>query len=164
MESKLNELVGVEFIFSTLKYKVKKVKEVNGKAVIETDRRTFCFLPSELGDWMANIKILDTTEIKKGQLEVLPAPEVKSFIGGGMIPGKEWKPSKEVVTEPTALQTEIIKTNQLSRRITDKLEAFFNELAEGPGEETYKKAAAMVNASNAIMNMQVANYKFLTLK
>ena len=81
-----------------------------------------------------------------------------------MIPGKEWKPSKEVVTEPTALQTEIIKTNQLSRRITDKLEAVFNELAEGPGEETYKKAAAMVNASNAIMNMQVANYKFLTLK
>lgn len=151
MESKLNELVGVEFIFSTLKYKVKKVKEVNGRAVIETDRRTFCFLPSELGDWMENIKILDTTEIKKEQLEVLPVPEVKVY-------------AKEVVAEPTALQTEIIKTNQLSRRITDKLEAVFNELADGPSDETYKKAAAMVNASNAIMNMQVANYKFLTLK
>lgn len=151
MQSKLNELVDVEFLFSTLKYKVKKVKEVNGKAVIETDRRTFCFLPSELVDWMANIKILDATEIKKEQLEVVSAPEVKVY-------------TKEVVNVPTALQNEIIKTNELSRRITDKLEAVFNELSDAPGEETYKKAAAMVNASNAIMNMQVANYKFLTLK
>lgn len=151
MQSILNELVDVEFIFSTLTYKVKKVKEVNGKAVIETDRRTFCFLPSELGDWMANIKILDATDVKKKKREVVPAPEVKVY-------------TKEVVNVPTALQNEIIKTNELSRRITDKLEAVFNELSDAPGEETYKKAAAMVNASNAIMNMQVANYKFLTLK
>jgi hypothetical protein len=151
MQSILNQLVDVEFIFSTLTYKVKKVKEVNGKAVIETDRRTFCFLPSELGDWMANIKILDATDVKKKKREVVPAPEVKVY-------------TKEVVNVPTALQNEIIKTNELSRRITDKLEAVFNELSDAPGEETYKKAAAMVNASNAIMNMQVANYKFLTLK
>jgi hypothetical protein len=151
MQSKLNELVDVEFLFSTLIYKVKKVKEVNGKAVIETNRRTFCFLPSELDEWIKNIKILDATEVKNKKREVVPAPEVKVY-------------TKEVVLVPTALQTEIIKTNELSRRITAKLEDVFNELADGPSDEIYKKAAAMVNTSNAIMNMQVANYKFLTLK
>jgi len=61
-------------------------------------------------------------------------------------------------------QAEIIKVNGVSARITEKLEAVFDLLAENPNEETYKKAKAMVDASNAIVNVQMANYKFLTLK
>lgn len=145
MQTILNELNNQIFTFEKKEYKVTGVSVKFEKAVIKTDKgRTWVFYPHELPVFMDKITIIN--------------PDV-------LISEKsEWMPSKEVVSTQTPLQTEIILNNQQSRRITDKLEDVFNELSSDPNEETYKKARAMVDASNAIVNMQLANYKFLTLK
>lgn len=140
----VSELIDKIFSFENKEYKVIKVSVKFQKAVIETDKRTFVWFPHELNDFMDKITIINP---------------------GALISEKEeWLPSNEVATELTPLKAEIIHTNEQSRRITDKLEAVFNELSDKPNETIYKKARAMVDASNAIVNMQLANYKFLTLK
>ena len=141
MQTILNKLINKSFYFESKKYNVIEASEKLGKAVIKTDKRHFILYPDELTDFMVKITIVTFDSVKD------------SFL-----------PSNELVAEATPLQKEIIHTNEQSRRITDKLEAVFNELANSPKEETYKKAKAMVDASNAIVNMQLANYKFLSLK
>ena len=136
----VNELIDKIFSFENKEYKVLEVSVKFQKAVIKTDKRTFVWFPHELKDFMDKITIVDNVD------------------------KTEFLPSNDVVAELTPLQAEIIHANQQARRITDKLEDVFNELASKPKEETYKKAKAMVDASNAIVNMQLANYKFLTLK
>lgn len=137
----VNELIDKVFSFENKEYKVIEVSVKFQKAVIKTDKRIFVLFPHELEDFMEKITIIDSDV------------ESETFL-----------PSKEIIDEITPLKAEIIHTNKQSRRITDKLEEVFNELACSPKEETYKKAKAMVDASNAIVNMQLANYKFLTLK
>ena len=140
----VNELIDKIFSFENKEYKVREVSVKFQKAVIITDKRTFVWFPHELNEFMEKITIIDP---------------------GALVSEKEeWLPSNQVAAELTPLKAEIIHTNKQSRRITDKLEAVFNELADKPGEATYKKAKAMVDASNAIVNMQLANYKFLSLK
>jgi hypothetical protein len=136
----VNELIDKIFSFENKEYKVTKVSVKFQKAVIETDKRTFVWFAHELSDFIEKITIVE--DVKKS----------------------EFLPSNEVVSKMTPLKAEIIHTNEQARRITDKLEDVFNELASKPKEETYKKAKAMVDASNAIVNMQLANYKFLSLK
>ena len=136
----VNELIDKIFYYQDRKYKVIEVSVKFQKAVIKTDKKTFVWFPHELKDFMDKIAIVES------------------------INKSEFLPSTDVVDELTPLKAEIIHANQQARRITDKLEAVFNELASKPKEETYKKARAMVDASNAIVNMQLANYKFLTLK
>jgi hypothetical protein len=55
----------------------------------------------------------------------------------------------------------VVKTD---RQTFVKLESEIDEISSNPSEEMYKKASAMVAASNAIVNVQLANYKYLTLK
>ena len=136
----VNELIDKIFYFQDKKYKVIEVSVKFQKAVIKTDKKTFVWFPHELKDFMDKIAIVDNVD------------------------KTEFLPSNDVVDELTPLKAEIIHANQQARRITDKLEAVFNEMALEPNEKTYKKARAMVDASNAIVNMQLANYKFLSLK
>lgn len=142
----VNELIDKVFTYENKKYKVLSVDVKNQKAIILTDRRTFVFLSGELNDFMDKIIVLN--------------PSVESL--------EVFKPigyqKKELVSDMTVLKAEIIHNNAQARRITDKLEIVFNELSVDPKEATYKKARAMVDASNAIVNMQLSNYKFLSLK
>jgi len=140
----VNELIDKIFSFENKEYKVTKVSVKFQKAVIETDKRTFVWFPHELKDFMEKIVLINPDSLVSEK--------------------EEWMPSNEVVSEITPLKAEIIHTNAQARRITNKLEDVFNELATAPTEKTYKKAKAMVDASNAIVNMQLANYKFLSLK
>lgn len=140
----VNELIDKIFSFENKEYKVLEVSVKFQKAVIKTDKRTFVWFAHELKDFMSKIVVINPDSLVSEK--------------------EEWMPSNEVVSEITPLKAEIIHTNAQARRITDKLEDVFNELASKPKEETYKKAKAMVDASNAIVNMQLANYKFLTLK
>lgn len=144
MQTILNQLTDKIFTFEKKQYKVLEVFVKLEKAVIKTDKRSFVLYPHELQDWMDKIVIIN--------------PDL------AISNKEEWLPSKDVVSEMTVLKAEIIHTNAQARRITDKLEDVFNELAGRPKEETFKKAKAMVDASNAIVNMQLANYKFLSLK
>jgi len=143
MQNKVNQFIGISFVYEKKLHKVESVKIVNHKAVIKTDRQTFVKLESELDDFLEEIDFRELSKLEQKE---------------------PWLPAKEGVREMTVLEAEIIHTNSQSRRITDKLESVFNELAICPKEETFKKAKAMVDASNAIVNMQLANYKYLTLK
>lgn len=142
MQTNIDQLFsGKIFLFENKTYKVISVKETNGKAVIKTDRQTFVRLESELTDFLFSIEFLDE-KIKQDS----------------------YCPTVDLIKELTPLKAEIIRINEQSRRITDKLEDVFNDLSVNPSEETFKKAKAMVEASNAISNMQLTSYKFLALK
>lgn len=142
----VNELLDKVFTYDNKKYKVLSVEIKNQKAIIVTDRRTFVFLSGELNDFMDKIILLNP-----------PVENVEVMKPAGY-------QTKELVSDMTVLKAEIIHNNAQARRITDKLEDVFNELSADPKDATYKKAKAMVDASNAIVNMQLANYKFLSLK
>ena len=149
MQNRIDSLVGRSFIFSTLKYKVKKAKIINGNAVIITDRKPFNFYPAEFNDWYRNIQICEDSEDKI------------------MVPSKvinEWIPPVKIENVPSPLQVEIVVAESNAQKVSNKLMEVFETLAESPTEETYKKAAAMVNVSNSIVAVQMAQIKFLSLK
>lgn len=134
MKKILEDFADASFAFEGKKYKVEKAKIINNIAVIKTDRVTFSKTESELQAFY------DEVEFIAAEAGV-------------------------VVAESNVLHAEVIQTNKLSNRLTESLEAVFNEFANGQAtDQTYKKADAMVKASNAIIKVQMANYKFLTLK
>jgi len=138
MQSKFGQLVNKSFVYQNKTHKVLDVKDIYGKIAIITDRQTFSKLESDFDAFMEEI---DVRELSVFEEKVV------------------------VVRKEHVYQGEIIKANNLSARITEKLEAVFDELSgEKPSEETFKKASAMVGISNAVVNVQMANYKFLTLK
>lgn len=145
MQTILNDLNNRSFLLDKKIHKVMLTKIVNGKAVIKTNIQSFVKLPSEMDAFFDSIVMVEKTS---------------------ELPENDFLPSKDVVHTTTALQQEIIYNNAQSRRVTDRLEDIFNELSSQNkiSEETYKKAKAMVDASNAIVNMQMVNYKFLALK
>lgn len=156
MLSKLNQFVGEIFIFSTIKYTVLEVKIVNQKAIIKTDRRTFAFLERELDDFIETIKFLDVEHSKNSATPGEKSLEVQN------IWSLENEGKKAVQSSP--LQVEIIVAESNAQKVSSKLMEVFDSLSESPTEETYKKAAAMVNVSNSIVAVQMAQIKFLSLK
>lgn len=128
------------FLYAFKKHIVKNVKIVNGNAVIKTDRKTFVKTQTELEEFYNDVKFVDEDVVDLN---------------------KEYVP---VVSENTSLNAEIIQANSLTGRLTNSLEEIFNELAYGdPTDKTYRKAEAMVRATNAIVSVQLANYKYLSL-
>lgn len=156
MQNKLNQFVGERFIFSTLEYKVLEVKIVNQKATIKTDRRTFVFLESELDDFMEVIKFVDVENFSKKSIEPKKELHVQTI----------WSQEQNIqqVAKYSPLQAEIVVAESNAQKVSNKLMEVFNLLADSPTEETYKKASAMVNLSNSIVNVQMAQIKFLSLK
>jgi len=146
MLEKLELLKGSYFVFAKLKYLVKGVKVITGNAVIITDRKTFNFLPSEFEDWYEAIDIFSGND-------PTVVPERKA-----------WIPEVIVPTKTTPLQAEVIVAESNAQKVSNKLMDIFDSLAGSPNEETYKKAAAMVNVSNSIVNVQMAQIKYLSLK
>lgn len=144
MEALLNKLNNKSFKLNSKTHKVMSTNIVDNKAVIKTNLQSFVKLPSEMDVFMKSIEIIENT-IEK--------------------PKKNLCPTKNMIPIATPIQEEIIENNARSRRVVDRLEDVFNELSSSNkiSEETYKKAAAMVSASNAIVQMQMINYKFLAL-
>jgi hypothetical protein len=144
MQSKFNQLVGKSFVYKSKFYEVLDVKDVFGKIAIITNGRTFSKLENDFDEFMNEIDFRDLSNLEKKE---------------------SWIPStNEFVKKDHVHHAEIMKANDLSGRMTEKLEAVFDEISNNPSEEIYKKASAMVAASNAIVNVQMANYKYLTLK
>lgn len=156
MQNKLNQFLGVRFSYNTLIYKVLEVKIVNQKATIKTDRRTFVFLESELDDFIEAIKFLEVKTSKLTDGSVEKSLEVQK------IWSSENEGSKEVQLSP--LQAEIIVAESNSSKVNAKLMDMFDLLSKKPTEMTFKQASAMVNVSNAIVSVQMAQFKFLSLK
>jgi hypothetical protein len=138
MQSKLDQL-GKGFIKDKKTYVVERTAVKMGKAYVYTDRSTFVLYENELDDLIASVEVCDEVDF-----------------GNGI-----------VVYEPKGLTNkltqQITEQNGLSKRMCLKLEQVFDELSSNPGEEVYKKAKSMVEVANSIVNVQMANYKYLTM-
>jgi DNA-directed RNA polymerase subunit E'/Rpb7 len=151
MQNLLNKIDGKFFKYNGKIYTVRETKIVNQKGVILTDGSSFVKTKAEMEVFLDEIEIL----------EVLP---VKSFIPGCVTGVDYYKPSDELVLKSSPLQAEIVVAESNAQKVSNKLMEVFNSLADSPTEETYKKASAMVNVSNSIVAVQMAQIKFLSLK
>lgn len=139
MQSKLDQL-GKAFVKDKKTYIVESTNVYQGKAYVYTDRKTFVLFENELDALIELVEVCDVDDEK-------PSCSL---------------PAKPILKNST-MNIQIVEHNNLSTRITEKLEKVFDELSSSPGEEVFKKAKSMVEVSNSIVNVQMANYKYLTL-
>ena len=137
MQDKLNQLVGKDFLYKGNQYRVKKVKEVRQRAVIETDKRSFVFAEAEFDDFMEEIDIRELSVFEKNTVKVVPENKVHDV--------------------------EIVQSNNVAVRMIDSLMVVFDELSNSPTDETYKKAKAMVDVSGAVVNAQALQLRLKML-
>lgn len=79
----------------------------------------------------------------------------------------EKQPESDTKNTPSAVQSikaEIIESNSVNKRMSDSLMEVFETLSKEPKEEDFKKADAMVKVANAIVGVQMAQFKYLSLK
>lgn len=160
MQKTINKLNGKSFRYYGKVYTVKSTKLVNYKAVIMTDSSSFVKTESELSAFMDDIEF-----VKKEDLKVN-----KSFVSTmNPVLMDEIQKAKEVNNNSlpekvSPLQVEIIAAETATQKVSNKLMEVFESLCDNPTDDTYKKAAAMVNVSNSIVNIQMAQIKYLSLK
>lgn len=150
MQKNLNKLEGKAFKYCGNTYEVTEIKIVNHKAVIKTSRQTFVKTPSELDAFMDDIEF-----VKLEKKEASPANGIDL---------SAWKPEKKLVDGLTVFNAEVVAAESAAQKLSNKLMDVFDSLADKPTEESYKKASAMVNVANSIVNVQMAQIKFLSLK
>jgi len=139
MQSKLDQL-GKAFIKDKKTYVIDSTAVKMAKAYIYTDRKTFVLYENELDELIACVEVCEVPEELSNQsLQAKPM-----FLNA-------------------AIGQQISRQNTLSNRMSTKLEEVFDELSGNPSEETYKKAKSMVEVANSIVNVSMANYKYLTL-
>lgn len=164
MQKTINKLNGKSFRYCGKVYKVKSTKLVNYKAVIMTDSSSFVKTESELSAFMDDIEFVKKEDLKvdksfvstmepRGELRDKRDFELKAKEVNNSLPEK---------TSP--LQVEIIAAETATQKVSNKLMEVFESLCDNPTDDTYKKAAAMVNVSNSIVNIQMAQIKYLSLK
>jgi hypothetical protein len=139
MQSKLDQL-GKAFIKDKKTYVIDSTAIKMGKAYVYTDRKTFVLYENELDELIASVEVCEVPE----ELSNKSLPAKPMFLNA-------------------AISQQITRQNTLSNRMSTKLEEVFDELSGNPGEETYKKAKSMVEVANSIVNVSMANYKYLTL-
>jgi hypothetical protein len=150
MQDKIELFEGKSFMHEALVYQVERVKVVSGNLMIKTDRKMFVKYPGEVDVFLNNIRFVEPV--------TKPFEKVKKNFVKVSISENRKMPLESVVA------VEIRKANDLASDMTSKLKAMFDVLADEPSDSAYKKAQAMVNTSNAIINVQMANYKYLLLK
>lgn len=151
---KISELENREFVLDKVRYRVISVRKVQGRDVVLTDKRTFTFFPTETADWLEKIEVVDLVAEQQQKDAALYEKTV----------GIKKEPDAVAVMQPKALPAEIIHSTSMTEKVSGKLFEMFEKLSDNPSEEDYKKATAMVNVSNAIVNAQVTQLKFLMLK
>jgi hypothetical protein len=137
MQSKLDQFVDAAFKLDNKIYNVLDVSVKSLKANIKTDRRTWVLYESELDDLIEKIEFCE-----------------RSFLPMSI------RQSESV----SILNNQIINQNNLAERLSKKLEEVFDDISGTPNEADHKKAVSMVNVANSIVNVQMANYKYLTLR
>jgi len=159
MQNTINKLNGKSFRYCGKVYTVKSTKIVNYKAVIMTDSSSFVKTESELSAFMDDIEFVKKEDFKVD----------KSFVSTlNPVLTAEIQKAKEVINsipeKISPLQVEIIAAETATQKVSNKLMEVFESLCDNPTDDTYKKAAAMVNVSNSIVNIQMAQIKYLSLK
>jgi hypothetical protein len=157
MQTILNELNNKVFTLENKRYQVLETSLKLDKIVIKTDKRSFVLYKYELEDWIAKIEIINIeleVPVKRDFFDTKERCQARS----------DFPEAKKVSVIEQSLQAEIIVAETNASKVSEKLMEVFNALSENPTESTYKKAAAMVNVSNSIVNVQIAQIKFLSLK
>jgi hypothetical protein len=137
MQDKIDLITGKSFMLDRLLYKCEFAKKVSQNLMIKTNRKTIVLEPKEIEIFFNVIEFVGPAN-NSANIEKMPISNV--------------------------VNVEIRKANELASDMTSKLKAMFDVLAEEPTPSAFKKADAMVKASNAIVNVQMANYKYLLLK
>jgi hypothetical protein len=147
MQNELNKLNGKSFKYCGKIYTVKETKIVNGKAAILTNGQTFIKSEVQLKAFIEDIEFVkketiadDSSETKAISAMQLLKQDIKVF------------------------NAEVLAAETVAQKLSNKLMEVFDSLSDKPDEATYKKASAMVQVSNSIVNIQVAQIKFLSLK
>jgi hypothetical protein len=128
---------GKSFLFEKKRYDVTKTKFQDLKFMIFTEQRTFVYYETELDDFVTKIEFLSDVE----KVSTSPAVSSNSF------------------------KAEIIRVSDRSLRIAEKLEDVFNDIYKSDNDDAkIKKAASLVQISNAIVANEVARFRFLNLQ
>lgn len=162
MQSNLDKLKEKSFKYCGKSYTVKELKIVNSRAVILTDRQTFVKTSTELSAFMDNIefvKVLKPADVVPSLIKEVYNDSV-DVVKGNILP-----PPVDLVPEiAVALVPEIVVAKGNAEKVSDKLMEMFEKLSDKPTKGTYEQATAMVNMANSIVNVQMAQIKFLALK
>jgi hypothetical protein len=140
---KLQFLNGKSFRYkeTTAVFNCTNVKVVNQIGVVLTNRGTKNYLPSEVMAFIESIEICEPEAVKQAAIAVVNRAEFLAV--------KE--ETSFAMTE--VVNAEIIQSNQVLGRISEKMESMFNVLAGDPLDADIKQAEAMVKASNAIVSI-----------
>jgi hypothetical protein len=135
---KLNEFIpGTSFLFEKRRYDVTKTKFQELKFMIFTKQRTFVYYETEFDEFVTKTEFL--FNVGPG----IAAPAVSNNI----------------------YEAEIIRVSDRSLRISEKLEDLFNDIYKSDNDDVkIKKAASLVQISNAIVANEVARFRFLNLQ
>lgn len=157
MNEKIKLFENSQFMYLGKTFKVMNCKVQYHKAMIFTDRQTFVKYETELDAFLTEIEfITDSSSIAKVLDEEKETVRTEAVA--------EIKAKGEVIL-PNVHHAEIMNSNQRAMRISEKLEAVFNEISDGDADEKkLKKAGAMVQLSNAIVNNEMMKFKYLNLK
>lgn len=137
---KLSEFTsGRSFLFEKKRYDVSNTKYQDLKFMIFTSQRTFVFYDTELEDFISKLEFLSDEAVEK--IKQTTAVTTNSY------------------------KAEIIRVNDRSLRISEKLEDLFNDIYGSENDDAkLKKAASLVQISNAIVANEVARFRFLNLQ
>ena len=135
-------LDGRSFSYCGKEYHCSQVAFKMGRYTIYTDKRTFVKTESEYNAFLDDIKLIQKKKMSEKQ------------------------PESDTKNTPSAVQSikaEIIESNSVNKRMSDSLMEVFETLSKEPKEEDFKKADAMVKVANAIVGVQMAQFKYLNL-
>jgi len=136
LKGELKKLNGETFVWNRIQYMVKKTAVVNNLFIIQTNRQSFNFLQSEFESWINKIEIIHLLLHDKNE-------DVRQSF-----------PDKVVVAKPPISQTEIMMVENNAVKVSNKLMEIFDVISENPTDEALKKASAMVQVANSIINAQ----------
>lgn len=142
MQKELLELIGKNYKKDNQVFFVKDVEIKGTNILVQTDRKSVVIYNTE----NAVNEFIDSIEID-------------------VAPRKEYASATDVVVQkPVVHSAEVINAISHSEKMSNSLMSVFDSLNESPSEELYKKAKGLIEVANTVVNVQLAQYKLLTLK
>lgn len=136
-------LDGRSFSYCGKEYYCSQVAFKLCRYTIYTDKRTFVKTESEYNAFLDDIKLIQKEKMNQKQ------------------PESDTKNTPSVVQ---SIKAEIIESNSVNKRMSDSLMEVFETLSKNPNDNDFKKADAMVKVANAVVGVQMAQFKYLNLK
>ncbi|WP_394749498.1 hypothetical protein [Spongiimicrobium salis] len=141
---KVEELIGKFVKYEGLVYKVIKTKDLSGKKVISTDRRTFVLDDIELKDFIEGLEVVDDPKVKKA-----------------FVPALEPQPNKPIVPQKVATPEMLVNDPMPYRKIEDSLLSMLEKVEEDPNY--IPRAKSVCDIANTLVNVERTKMQLLKL-